>query len=78
MTLRLLTPSGAPVEKEVSIVTLPGAAGPFQVLRGHAALLSPLIQGKISFRGDSVDESVEVKGGFVRVENDIITVCAEL
>ncbi|MBR6346634.1 MAG: F0F1 ATP synthase subunit epsilon [Bacteroidales bacterium] len=77
MILKVLVPTGTLLEEDVSIVTLPGAMGSFQVLKGHAPLLSPLDRGKIVWKGDNPG-SLDISDGFVRVENDLITVCAEL
>lgn len=40
---------------EIEAVTLPGTAGSFQVLKGHAALISSLEKGKIVVKDKSGD-----------------------
>lgn len=61
---------------DVESVTLPGEMGSFTVLRNHASLLSSLTPGKIVFRNlDGAEQSVDVQGGVVDVDNNVIEVC---
>ena len=77
MELQIITPNG--FEKhEATAVFLPGAAGAFEVLHGHAPLISTLVAGDVRWRDASGAESIRSIGsGAVMVENDIIKVCAE-
>lgn len=77
MELQIITPNGSE-RHEATAVFLPGAAGAFEVLRGHAPLISTLVAGDIRWRGkDGVESSRPIASGAVMIENDIITVCAE-
>ena len=76
MTLRIFTPTMS-TEHAAEAVFLPGAAGAFEVLKGHAPLISTLSVGEVRWRDASGEHSAEVSGGAVMVENDIITVCTE-
>ncbi len=77
MELQIITPNGSE-RHEAAAVFLPGAAGAFEVLRGHAPIISTLVAGDIRWRDASGSESVRSIGsGAVMVENDIIKVCAE-
>ena len=77
MTLKIITPLGCVVEAEVEKVFLPGGAGAFEVLKGHAPLVSTLLPGAVKYgTGDSLQE-YPVSGGFVKVENNVIVVCTE-
>lgn len=62
---------------EVESVTLPGEMGRFTVLRNHASLLSSLSAGKIEYRveGSEQQGEVEVQGGVVDVDDNIVSVC---
>jgi F-type H+-transporting ATPase subunit epsilon len=79
MKLNILSPERSLYSGEVNIVTLPGAMGLFTVLKDHAPLISSLKAGDIVFREDPSDKekSVSVKGGFVEVKRNVISVCAE-
>lgn len=77
MELQIITPNGHE-RHEVTAVFLPGAAGAFEVLRGHAPIISTLVAGDIRWRGKDGTESIRpIASGAVMVENDIIKVCAE-
>ncbi len=77
MELQIITPNGSE-RHEATAVFLPGAAGAFEVLRGHAPLISTLVEGDIRWRGkDGVESSRPIASGAVMIENDIIKVCAE-
>lgn len=75
MTLEILSPERTLFSGEVESVTLPGALGEFTVLRHHAPLISSLDAGEIRFRQKGSVQSFTVKGGFVEVKKDVISVC---
>ena len=79
MTLHLLTPEWSRTA-EVGQVFLPGSEAPFEVLKGHAAIISTLDEGKVRWclPDGSPGETVEIKGGIVRVKDDIIEICAQI
>jgi F-type H+-transporting ATPase subunit epsilon len=47
MWLEVITPEKKMFEGEVDAVRFPGIDGAFQVLKGHAPIISSLIEGKI-------------------------------
>ena len=77
MTLKIITPLGCAVEARVEKVFLPGGAGAFEVLQGHAPLVSTLVKGKVKYGAGSNLQEYAVSGGFVKVDNNTITVCTE-
>ncbi len=78
MKLTILTPRGILKDVTTEAVHLPGTLGRFEVLRGHAPIISQLDEGNIRYSTPEGDESVAIAGGFVRVENDCVEVCVEL
>lgn len=78
LTLRILTPLGTAFEGAVDAVYIPGSAGRFEVLPGHAAIITTLVAGELRWRSPAGEESVKVLTGALRLKNDILTVCAEL
>jgi len=76
MTLKILTPDTIS-EIQAEAVFLPGAAGAFEVLRGHAPIISSLVKGELRWRSSGVEHTRPVDGGMAMVENDVITICAE-
>ncbi len=78
MTLEILSPECSLFSGEVESVTLPGTLGEFTVLRHHAPLISSLTEGEVRFRPKGADEqSFAVRGGFVEVKNDTVSVCVQ-
>ena len=75
MTLKIISAEKIEFEGEVEQVTLPGALGSFQVLQNHAALISALVAGTMSYRqGEEVVER-EIAGGVADVKNNVVNVC---
>jgi len=77
MKLEIITPNKIEFSGEVSIVTLPGVAGSFSILDHHAPLISALSKGILSYQSDKQKENIEIEGGFVEVNKNIVTVCIE-
>jgi len=75
--LEIVTPKGAMVSEDVDIVTAPGYGGEFGVLANHAAFLSTVKVGTLSYRQGSQEESMMVSGGFCEVSDNKITFLVE-
>lgn len=78
MTLSVLTPEKTLLDAGVSKVTLPGSKGPFMVLRNHAPLISSLEEGDIVYMSGETTGCIHIMCGFVEVNENRITVCAEV
>ena len=78
MTLKVLTPEKTLLEARVSKVSLPGSKGRFMVLRNHAPVISSLTEGDLVYELDGTESKVHVLAGFVEVNENVITVCAEV
>lgn len=76
--LEILSPEKTVLETWVSKVSLPGSKGRFMVLRGHAPLISSLDSGEISYVSSGQEGRVGIVSGFVEINEDRVTVCAEL
>ena len=76
LTIRILTPEGTLHEGTASAVFLPGSVSPFEVLPGHAPIISALSAGDIRVV-DGQERHFAIRGGVVKVRNNEITVCAE-
>lgn len=77
MKLTVLSPEKELFSGTVAHVTLPGKMGSFAVFPRHAPLIAELEEGRIKYFTDGGSAEIAVKSGFVRVEKDNITVCAE-
>ena len=76
LTIRILTPEGTLHEGAATAVFLPGSVSPFEVLPGHAPIISALSAGDIRVV-DGQERRFAIRGGVVKVRNNEITVCAE-
>jgi F-type H+-transporting ATPase subunit epsilon len=78
MILEILTPDEKVFSGDVLAVNLPGSDGLFEVLQGHAALVSNLQRGYVTVRKTAKDEQkFLVDGGLVEVTQNKVTVLAE-
>ncbi|ERJ58569.1 F-type H+-transporting ATPase subunit epsilon [Sphingobacterium nematocida] len=78
MKLTIITPDKLAYEGDVTAVTVPGSAGSFQILKGHAAIVSTLDDGKVIIKDiSSVEHVIIIKGGVVEVKDNNIIVLAE-
>lgn len=74
--VNILSPVGGK-SFEAEAVFLPGTEGNFEVLDGHAAIISSLEKGMIVWRNAGKEESMEIKGGVMRLKDNIMTVCVK-
>jgi len=76
--VNILTPvSSRSIEAEA--VFLPGTRSPFEVLPGHAPIISSLEAGRIRWRdAEGKEDGLDIRSGLVRVKDDEITACVEL
>lgn len=77
MKLRILTPEWSR-EVEADAIFLPGTVSPFEVLPGHAPMISALEAGDVRWRNKGEEECLAVRGGVVRVGRQETIVCAEV
>lgn len=75
MTLKIISAEDILFEGEVSSVTLPGAMGSFTVLQNHASLISTLTSGVIAYVENGEQNKIDVEGGLVDVDKNVVSVC---
>jgi F-type H+-transporting ATPase subunit epsilon len=75
--LTIVTPERAVVHEKVDELQIPGAAGYFGVLPGHAPLFSELKVGEVSYRQGDRWTFLVVAWGFVEVQSDQVRILAE-
>ncbi|WP_242922588.1 ATP synthase F1 subunit epsilon [Pontibacter liquoris] len=77
MYLEIITPDKKVFAGEVEAAQFPGASGSFEVLNGHAPLISTMERGRVRLTTSKGQEFFTVDGGVVEVLNNKIIVLAE-
>ena len=68
MRLEVITPDKKLFEGNVDAVSFPGIDGSFQVLKGHAPIISTLKEGKIKVSLSNDEKEIDMLSG--EIEND--------
>jgi len=74
--LRVYSPERQLVDSDVSEVTAPGAYGEIGVLPDHAALVTALESGVITYKEGATVGRLRISGGFAEVRDNVMTVLA--
>ena len=75
--LEVATPEALLVNAQVSEAELPGKDGYMGILPGHAALLSELGEGELSYTLAGKTEKLKITGGYVEVRDNHVRVLAD-
>ena len=75
--LEVVTPHGLVVSSKVEEVYVPGSQGDFDVLPGHAPLLTSLRIGELHYKQDKGVHYLAVNRGFAEVTPGRITILAD-
>ena len=78
IALHIISPEGTVLEAQAELVSLPGSAGPFTVLKDHAPIVTSLDKGRVRYVSAGKELFVDIKEGFAEVRNNVVTVCAEV
>src|SRR5438445_8908083 len=78
LQLDVVTPERRVLSEAVNSVTVPGRNGEMQILPGHAALLSEMKTGVLTYNQDGTNSQLHVSGGFLEVNDDRVSVLAEI
>ena len=77
MRLEVITPDKKLFEGNVDAVSFPGIDGSFQVLKGHAPIISALTSGTVKVaKTEGGNENIMITGGFIEVLNNEVSVLA--
>jgi len=78
LTLEIVTPFGLSFSDTVTSCTIPGELGEFQVLRGHAAMVSLVAIGPLKIETqDGAFIHMAVSGGYCEVKDNVVKVMVE-
>ena len=75
--LRVYSPERELVNADVTEVTAPGAYGEIGVLPDHAALVTALEAGTLSYKEGAKTSRLQITGGFAEVRDNVMTVLAD-
>lgn len=73
LKLKIVSPERVEYDGEVEKVRVPGSMGQFEILSGHAPIISTLQKGTVEYDG----RQLEILGGFVSVQKNEVSVCIE-
>jgi F-type H+-transporting ATPase subunit epsilon len=77
LVLKVLTPEGSVLEGDVFEVTLPGSEGELGVLPAHAALLTKIVPGALTYRAPEGEGVIVLGRGVAEVRDDRVIVLVE-
>lgn len=77
MQVEILTPEKKLYNGEATAVQFPGVSGSFQVLDKHAPMISALKEGVLKVDDAKGAHRFNIRGGFVEVLNNRVTVLLE-
>ena len=78
LQLEVVTPERRVLAESVEMVTVPGFGGELGILPGHTPLISRLQTGVLSYVKDGRTQQLHVSGGFVEVNDNHVSVLAEI
>ncbi|MCU1265432.1 MAG: synthase subcomplex epsilon subunit [Acidobacteria bacterium] len=78
LQLEVVTPERRVLAESVDMVTVPGYGGELGILPGHTPLISRLQTGVLAYVKEGHTQQLHVSGGFVEVNDDRVSVLAEI
>ena len=77
MHVTVISPAKAVLDAEADAVTAPAYDGQVGILPRHAPFLTLLGEGPLVVRSGGEERTIEVRGGFLQVANDVVRIVAE-
>ncbi len=78
LQLRIVSPEKVEYDGAVESVLVPGTMGQFEILNDHAPIISTLQQGVVEYVTQEGKVSLNILGGFVEVQKNVVSLCVEL
>ena len=78
LTLRIVSPERIVFTGEVDSVLVPGTRGSFEILTDHAPIISTLDEGKVIYGIKGAKTELQIVGGFVEVQKNVVNLCVEI
>jgi F-type H+-transporting ATPase subunit epsilon len=77
LKVAVISPERTVFEGEADQVVVPAWDGELGILRGHAPLLALLGEGEVRIKQGGSDQRFKIKGGFLQVADNMVTVLSE-
>ncbi|MBQ8988699.1 MAG: ATP synthase F1 subunit epsilon [Prevotella sp.] len=78
LQLKIVSPEKVEYDGAVESVLVPGTAGQFEILNDHAPIISTLQKGVVEYATQEGKVSLDILGGFVEVQKNVVSLCVEL
>lgn len=78
LKLKIVSPERIVFKGNVISVKVPGTKGNFEILTGHAPIISSLQDGVVEYMPEvGAQNELLIRGGFVEVQKDNVALCVE-
>ncbi len=78
MNLIVLTPGKEVFSGPIASVKVPGTSGEFEILKGHAALVSSLKKGRVRIKPtEGGDVNFTIENGFIEILNNEVSLLVQ-
>lgn len=78
LRLKIVSPESVAYNGEVESVKVPGLFGNFEILNNHAPIISALQKGIVEYVNSEGRHQMNINGGFVEVQKNIVSLCVEI
>ena len=78
LQLKIVSPEKIEFDGIVESVLVPGTMGQFEILNDHAPIISTLQSGAVEYTTAEGKASINIQGGFVEVQKNVVSLCVEL
>ena len=78
LQLKIVSPEKVEYEGAVESVVVPGTMGQFEILNDHAPIISTLQKGMVEYTTTEGKTLLEILGGFVEVQKNVVSLCVEM
>ena len=78
LQLRIVSPEKIEFDGVIESVIVPGTLGQFEIRNDHAPIISTLQKGMVEYTTKEGKTSLEIQGGFVEVQKNVVSLCVEM
>jgi F-type H+-transporting ATPase subunit epsilon len=78
LQLKIISPERIIFNGDVSVVSVPGMMGRFEVMQNHAPIISSLKGGEVAYRTVEGEQKLSIRDGFIEVVDNEVSLCVEI